>query len=42
MTEETLDNLTKEIDTEVNKATDYAEKAPYAKPEDALKFVYEE
>ncbi|MFS8630820.1 MAG: M3 family metallopeptidase, partial [Bacillales bacterium] len=26
----------------VNDATDYAEQAPYAKPEDALKYVYKE
>lgn len=36
----------KEIDARViqtvNEATDYAEKAPYAKPEDALRFVYGE
>jgi len=25
---------------EVNEATDYAEAAPYANPEDALKYVY--
>jgi len=25
---------------QVNEATDYAEKAPYPNPEDALKFVY--
>ena len=27
---------------EVNEATDYAENAPYAEPEDALKHVYAE
>lgn len=32
----------KEIDDEVNKATDEAENAPYAEPEHALKFVYAE
>jgi 2-oxoisovalerate dehydrogenase E1 component alpha subunit len=27
---------------QVNEATDYAENAPYAAPEDALKYVYAE
>jgi len=42
--------LTAELEAELNKkvmqivdeATDYAEKAPYAQPEDALKYVYKE
>ncbi|WP_100331509.1 thiamine pyrophosphate-dependent dehydrogenase E1 component subunit alpha [Bacillus xiapuensis] len=38
------DQLEKEINdrimSQVNEATDYAESAPYPKPEDALKFVY--
>ncbi|KMY54707.1 2-oxoisovalerate dehydrogenase [Bacillus sp. FJAT-27231] len=40
------DELEKEINDrimkEVNEATDYAENAPYAKPEDALTYVYAE
>jgi 2-oxoisovalerate dehydrogenase E1 component alpha subunit len=40
------DQLEKEINNEVmalvNEATEYAEQAPYAKPEDALKYVYKE
>lgn len=40
------DTLRSEIEdhvmTEVNAATDYAETAPYAKPEEALKYVYAE
>ncbi|KIL45924.1 thiamine pyrophosphate-dependent dehydrogenase E1 component subunit alpha [Jeotgalibacillus campisalis] len=40
------DNLEKEINDrimkEVNEATEYAEKAPYAEPESALKYVYAE
>lgn len=31
-----------DIDRVVNEATEYAENAPYAKPEDTLRFVYEE
>ncbi|WP_047979966.1 thiamine pyrophosphate-dependent dehydrogenase E1 component subunit alpha [Ornithinibacillus contaminans] len=34
--------LTDEINQIVNEATDYAENAPYAEPESALDFVYEE
>lgn len=34
--------INERIMTEVNDATDYAEQAPYAAPEDALKFVYAE
>ncbi|KOO52046.1 thiamine pyrophosphate-dependent dehydrogenase E1 component subunit alpha [Viridibacillus arvi] len=34
--------INERIMTEVNEATDYAEQAPYAAPEDALKFVYAE
>jgi len=40
------DQLEKEIHNEVmeivNEATEYAEQAPYALPEDALKYVYKE
>lgn len=40
------EDLKKEIETEisaiVNEATDYAENAPFAEPEHALKYVYEE
>src|SRR5699024_9494349 len=34
--------ITDEINKIVNEATDYAEEAPYAEPEHALKYVYEE
>ncbi|RKQ37738.1 thiamine pyrophosphate-dependent dehydrogenase E1 component subunit alpha [Oceanobacillus halophilus] len=34
--------INNELDSVVNEATDYAENAPYAEPEDALKYVYEE
>ncbi|MGE7933658.1 thiamine pyrophosphate-dependent dehydrogenase E1 component subunit alpha [Viridibacillus arvi] len=34
--------INERIMAEVNEATDYAEQAPYAAPEDALKFVYAE
>ncbi|MFF3101948.1 thiamine pyrophosphate-dependent dehydrogenase E1 component subunit alpha [Viridibacillus arvi] len=34
--------INERIMTEVNEATDYAEQAPYAAPEEALKFVYAE
>ena len=40
------DDVAKEINDrimkQVNEATDYAENAPYAAPEDALKYVYAE
>lgn len=40
---ETLENeINNQIMRLVNEATDYAEKAPYAQPEDALKYVYKE
>lgn len=42
LSEEEEEKLMKEIDDEVNKATDEAENAPYAEPEHALKFVYAE
>nr|WP_156958478.1 thiamine pyrophosphate-dependent dehydrogenase E1 component subunit alpha [Virgibacillus sp. SK37] len=42
LTEEIEKELNQEISSVVNEATDYAENAPYANPEDALKFVYEE
>ncbi|MGM8214059.1 thiamine pyrophosphate-dependent dehydrogenase E1 component subunit alpha [Bacillaceae bacterium W0354] len=34
--------LIKGIEQEINEATDYAENAPYAEPEEALKYVYHE
>ncbi|GAA0458219.1 thiamine pyrophosphate-dependent dehydrogenase E1 component subunit alpha [Alkalibacillus silvisoli] len=42
LTEEKEEALKKELDDEINKATDEAENAPYAEPEDALKYVYAE
>lgn len=42
LTDEKEKSLHDEIANLVNEATDYAENAPYADPEDALKFVYEE
>ncbi|MCF2649803.1 MULTISPECIES: thiamine pyrophosphate-dependent dehydrogenase E1 component subunit alpha [Bacillaceae] len=42
LTEELDQSLNKKIAEEINEATDYAEKAPYAQPEDTLKFVYGE
>ncbi|MBO8154848.1 MAG: thiamine pyrophosphate-dependent dehydrogenase E1 component subunit alpha [Bacillaceae bacterium] len=42
LTEEKEKALHEEIDKLVNEATDYAENAPYADPEDALKYVYAE
>ncbi|WP_026906637.1 thiamine pyrophosphate-dependent dehydrogenase E1 component subunit alpha [Paucisalibacillus globulus] len=42
LTEEIEIEITNEIVAIVNEATDYAENAPYALPEDALKYVYEE
>lgn len=42
LTDEKEGGLNKEIDAIVNAATDYAEQAAYAKPEDTLKYVYEE
>ncbi len=42
LTEEDEQKLSKELDDLVNKATDEAENAPYAEPEDALKYVYAE
>ncbi|SHF59139.1 thiamine pyrophosphate-dependent dehydrogenase E1 component subunit alpha [Ornithinibacillus halophilus] len=42
LTEDAKSNYIKEIDQIVNDATDYAENAPYAEPESALKYVYEE
>lgn len=32
--------LNKKLADVINEATDYAEKAPYAQPEDTLKYVY--
>ncbi|MGY0693049.1 thiamine pyrophosphate-dependent dehydrogenase E1 component subunit alpha [Virgibacillus sp. FSP13] len=42
LTEAVEEKINGEIADLVNEATDYAENAPYAEPEDALKFVYEE
>lgn len=42
LTDEVEKDMTNEINSIVNEATDYAENAPYAAPEDALKYVYEE
>jgi 2-oxoisovalerate dehydrogenase E1 component alpha subunit len=42
LTDESEKELNDEISDLVNEATDYAEEAPYAEPEEALKFVYEE
>ncbi|WP_312092476.1 thiamine pyrophosphate-dependent dehydrogenase E1 component subunit alpha [Niallia sp.] len=42
LTEEMDQRLNNKIAEVINEATDYAEKAPYAKPEDTLKFVYGE
>lgn len=39
---EAREAIHKEIDTIVNEATEYAEVAPYADPESALQFVYEQ
>ncbi|MCH1626645.1 thiamine pyrophosphate-dependent dehydrogenase E1 component subunit alpha [Ferdinandcohnia quinoae] len=40
MSEEKEKEITERVTKQVNEATDYAENAPYAEPEDALKFVY--
>lgn len=42
MDDEAKNDLHKKLDDIVNEATDYAENAAYAKPESALKYVYEE
>ncbi|WP_029269842.1 thiamine pyrophosphate-dependent dehydrogenase E1 component subunit alpha [Virgibacillus alimentarius] len=42
LTDEIEEKINTEIRDTVNEATDYAENAPYAEPESALKFVYEE
>src|SRR5699024_903343 len=42
LTSEREKELNNEITDMINEATDYAEKAAYARPEDALKYVYEE
>lgn len=42
LTDESEKELNERIMKEVNEATDYAESAPYAAPEDALKHVYAE
>ncbi|QFF99389.1 thiamine pyrophosphate-dependent dehydrogenase E1 component subunit alpha [Psychrobacillus glaciei] len=42
LTEELEKEINDRIMKEVNEATDYAEDAPYAAPEDALKYVYAE
>ncbi|MEG0259750.1 MAG: thiamine pyrophosphate-dependent dehydrogenase E1 component subunit alpha [Lysinibacillus sp.] len=40
LTAELREEIEARVMKEVNEATDYAEAAPYAKPEDALKYVY--
>lgn len=42
LTEEKEKELLDEVQRIVDEATDYAEKAPYAEPEHALRYVYEE
>ncbi|WP_170008743.1 thiamine pyrophosphate-dependent dehydrogenase E1 component subunit alpha [Bacillus fonticola] len=42
LTNEVEEQINKEIQNEVNEATDAAEAAAYANPEDALKYVYKE
>ncbi|WP_085991956.1 thiamine pyrophosphate-dependent dehydrogenase E1 component subunit alpha [Oceanobacillus senegalensis] len=42
LSEELEEKITKEINVIVNEATDYAESKPYASPEQAMRFVYEE
>ncbi|MFG6114406.1 thiamine pyrophosphate-dependent dehydrogenase E1 component subunit alpha [Halobacillus sp. MO56] len=42
LTEDIEKKMNEEITDLVNEATDYAENAPYADPESALKYVYEE
>ncbi|TFB23862.1 thiamine pyrophosphate-dependent dehydrogenase E1 component subunit alpha [Filobacillus milosensis] len=42
LTDEKEEEMIKEIDKEINEATDYAENAPYAEAESALKHVYAE
>ncbi|MGD7045531.1 thiamine pyrophosphate-dependent dehydrogenase E1 component subunit alpha [Jeotgalibacillus proteolyticus] len=42
MDDQTEKEINDRIMKEVNEATDYAEKAPYAEPESALKYVYAE
>lgn len=42
LTEQLKEAIKKEIKQLVNEATDYAENAPYAKPEHALNYVYEQ
>ena len=40
MTEKVRTEIEERVMAEVNEATDYAEAAPYAQPEDAMKYVY--
>lgn len=42
LTEEIEQKLLEEVQHIVNEATEYAEEAPYAEPEEALRYVYEE
>jgi 2-oxoisovalerate dehydrogenase E1 component alpha subunit len=42
LTDDSEKELHKEIDEIINDATDYAENAPYADPESAMKYVYSE
>jgi len=42
LTDQLVEEIEKDITQLVNEATDYAENAPYAAPEHALKYVYEQ
>jgi len=42
LTEEKEKAINERVDFAVDDATDYAEQAPYAEPESALRYVYEE
>jgi len=42
LTEEKEESIREEIDKSINEATDYADAAPYAEPEAALDYVYEQ
>src|SRR5699024_6895617 len=42
LTEEKEESIREEIDKSINEATDYADAAPYAEPEDAIEYVYEQ
>lgn len=42
LTDELKEQMYTSVMNEINEATEYAENAPYAAPEDAMKYVYEE